>query len=84
MKKKGFEPGDKISLYKIIVLGKGRRSDEKRVVKKVWTVIKAYPHFVLCKNSLGTRECFSYWHIRRYGRMPVKVIQNGVPTLAFE
>lgn len=78
-----MKPGDKLILYRIRTVEKGHRSDEQRVTKQIWTVIKAYPHFVLCKNRYGTRECFSYWHIRKYGRKPVEVIQNGVATLAF-
>lgn len=78
-----MRPGDKLTLYQIGTIEDGSRSDEKRVTKKVWTVIKEYPHFVLCKDRNGIRECFSYWHIRKYGKRPVQIVRGGETTLAF-
>lgn len=73
-----MKPGDKIKLY-MTVREEGRQGEKlnsTRVVGKVWTVVKFFPHFVLLVDRYGIRECFSYWYLRRHLHKPKRVLQN--------
>lgn len=72
--------GDRIKLYKIVRKETDRcgKMNQAKVVSQIWTVAGIYPHCVLPVNRHGTRECFSYWYLRRHTHVPRRVERNGV------
>lgn len=74
-----LRPGDSIKLYDLEHKEDehGRKSPASVICYKVWTVEKCYPHAILLADELGIHECFSYWHIKRHVKPPVRKKNAG-------
>lgn len=74
-----LRPGDKIKLYDLEREEDeyGRKNKASTICYKVWAVEKCYPHVILLVDKSGNHECFSYWHIKKHMKPPVKKKNEG-------
>lgn len=63
----------------------GNFSKRTKVVKREYKIVQKYKGFALCENEFGTRECFSWWHIKKYSNPPQKYVNsNGKTYMSFD